>query len=129
MGEEFCNGFPTRDVESLKFLCGVASRDPNTRKQALDTIQTVFENWLDGYASPVSYSTAVRVATDTNSNGIKEENTNEIFPNGFVTDFKLLIHEQMPDLLRLSKVSPFPDVRESCEKILSELEVCIDLFL
>ena len=107
-----------RDSESLRLLYGICSRDAGTRKQVLDNVVKIFDSWLGGYASPQTVHRVVNC--DNNCNGISQ---NGDLINGLVVDFKQLIHEQVPDLLRLSVSCPFSDVRDRCKQILADLEV------
>ena len=97
-----------RDEESLRFLYSVCSRDQKQRTEALDHITRVIDGWLEGYGSP--------------KDSIFDNHPN----NGELsTDFKPLIREQLPDLLRLSIYCPFDDVRERCGLLLEDLQVRI----
>jgi hypothetical protein len=94
-----------RDAESLRFFTGLSTRDEQARRQAIDAVCKTFQNWLGGFGSPKEL----------------------IVPNGqsdgACSDLKALIVEQLPDLLRLSEMCPFPDVRDRCCDILHDLEV------
>ena len=108
---------PIRDVESLKLLTGVCSRDPHARIHVLDSVMSMFENWLDGYASPTISSFT------THANGVSDKNDIDIGVNGFTVDLKHMIREQLPDILRLAITCPFQNVREKCAFILQDLQV------
>jgi len=95
-----------RDPDSLRFLYGVCSRDPTQRLHALENVSHTIEGWLEGYGSP--------------KESILENHMGE---NNLGADYKHLIREQMPDLVRLSLLCPFVDVREHCQKLLEDLKV------
>ena len=116
---------PFCDVEFLKLLYGVSSRDSQQRTQVLDTVMRTFEDWLDGYASP-SYKTTNYSNSDCANTTDGDLNHGSL--NGFSLDFKYLIREQLPDILRLKHTCPFRDVREKCSYILQDLEVSGLLF-
>lgn len=97
-----------RDSESLRFLHGVCSRVPSQRIQALENVARVFDGWLEGYGSPQE-TVLIDCAAGENS----------VMP----TDYKCMIREQLPDLLRLSINAPFTDVRLRCNNILQDLQV------
>jgi hypothetical protein len=97
-----------RDIESLRLLYGLSTRDPAQRNQALDNVTCLFDGWLEGYGSPKE--TCVEFQTDGGTNGLS-------------TDMKPLIQEQLPDLLRLSLTCPFDDTRVRCAAILADLNV------
>ena len=97
-----------RDSESLRFLHAVCSRVPSQRVQALENVARVFDGWLEGYGSPQD-TVLIDCAAGEN--------------NVMPTDYKCMIREQLPDLLRLSTNAPFVDVRERCNNILQDLQV------
>jgi len=107
-----------RDSESLRFLHTVCSRVPSQRVQALENVARVFDGWLEGYGSPQD-TVLIDCAAGEN--------------NVMPTDYKCMIREQLPDLLRLSTNAPFVDVRERCNNILQDLQVnmslCCDMSL
>lgn len=105
--EAVSNNVHFRDLESLRFLHGVNSRDPIQRSQCFDNIMRIFDGWLEGYGSPKE------LAIENNHLG----------NNDLSTDLKFLIREQLPDLLRLNHQCPYTDVRERAGSILQELQV------
>ena len=114
---------PFCDVEYLKLLYGVSSRDSQQRTQVLDSVMRMFEDWLEGYASP-SYKTIPNYSHNDCANATNGD-INQGALNGFTIDLKYLIREQLPDLLRLKLTCPFSDVREKCAYILQDLEVSV----
>ena len=100
--------FTFRDSESLRFLQGICSRVPSQRIHTLENVARVFDGWLEGYGSPHE-TVLIDCAAGEN--------------NVMPTDFKFMIREQLPDLLRFSINCPFADVRERCSNILQDLQV------
>ena len=100
--------FTFRDSESLRFLQGICSRVPSQRIHTLENVARVFDGWLEGYGSPHE-TVLIDCAAGEN--------------NVLPTDFKFMIREQLPDLLRFSINCPFADVRERCSNILQDLQV------
>lgn len=99
-----------RSPDSLRFLYGLATKDQPARALALDSIVRAFDSWIEGYGSP----------KELVIDHVEQQENNEIILS---TDFKHLITEQLPDLLRLSLLCPFADVRERCANILEDLKV------
>lgn len=91
--------------ESLRFLHGASSRDPEVRRQAFQTVCKTLDGWFEGYGSPP-------IGHCSGTSGVS-------------VDLKQLIVDQLPDILRLSIDCPFADVRESCSLILQDLQVCL----
>lgn len=95
------------DVDSLRFVHCLTSRDPNIRNRGFEMITRTIDTWLGGYGSPPG-SRMGRV-------------------NGGL-DCTALVQEQLGDILRLSVQCPFDDVREKCTNLLEDLKVCTWVF-
>ncbi|KAL5011045.1 hypothetical protein ScPMuIL_013350 [Solemya velum] len=89
------------DVDSLRFVHCLTSRDPNIRNRGFEMITRTIDTWLGGYGSPP---------------GPRMERVN----GGL--DCIALVQEQLGDLLRLSVQCPFDDVREKCINLLEDLK-------
>lgn len=89
-------------VDSMQFLAPLSSRDANSRRQALDNIFLLVDQYLDGYGSPVT----------TGMPGVL---------NGI--DRESYLQSMLPGFLRLSTVCPFEDVRERVSILLKEIKV------
>ena len=87
-----------RSADSLRFLSPITSRDPAVRTQALDTVERSLDSWLVGYGSPP----------------------------GDQASTLHMVQQQLPDLLRLSQMCPFEEVRDRCSTILEDLKVTFD---
>ncbi|KAI8791538.1 sestrin-1 isoform X2, partial [Biomphalaria glabrata] len=88
-------------VDSMQYLSRLSSRDLTSRKQAMENIFLLVDQYLDGYGSPIS-------------TGIPG------FLNG--VDRKSYLQSMMPGFLRLSIVCPFDDVRDKCSMLLAEIK-------
>ncbi|KAK6986232.1 sestrin-1-like isoform X2, partial [Biomphalaria glabrata] len=88
-------------VDSMQYLSRLSSRDLTSRKQAMENIFLLVDQYLDGYGSPIS-------------TGIPG------FLNG--VDRKSYLQSMMPGFLRLSIVCPFDDVRDKCRMLLAEIK-------
>lgn len=81
------------EIESLRDLCGLQTRDENSRHQFLESLGRTLKSW-------------------TNRRGENVENG----VHSFLSDI-------LPCILRLSLRSPFPDIRESCSELLVAVKV------
>ena len=95
-----------RTPDSLRFLRGLCSCDPDARLRALNCVRKAIDGWVEGYGSPPNH---VVLSGGAESFG--------------ATDMQQLVAEQLPDLLRLSVDCPFRDVREMCAEYLQDLQV------
>ncbi|XP_059150153.1 uncharacterized protein LOC131936996, partial [Physella acuta] len=96
-----CSAAVQNVVDSMQFLAPLSSRDANSRRQALDNIFLLVDQYLDGYGSPVS----------TGMPGVL---------NGI--DRESYLQSMLPGFLRLSTVCPFEDVRERVSFLLAEIK-------
>lgn len=81
------------EIDSLRDLCGLQTRDENTRHQFLESLGKTLKAW-------------------TNRRRDNVENGFESFLSGL-----------LPCILRLSLRSPFSDIRESCSGLLTAVKV------
>ena len=102
-----------RDAESVQFLQGLCSRSSSDRICAFETIIKTFDGWVEGYGSPKE------------SSQFLNHRNNGHYAGDLSSDMKLLIHDQLPDILRLSLKCPFADVREKCVDILQDMKVSL----
>ena len=90
------NGCSFRDVEIYYIYSELQTRDDIQRSQFLEQLDKTLKELADG-----------KKAKDF------EENP------------ATTLRKHLPVILRLSYDVPFPDVRETCARIIQELEVCI----
>lgn len=87
-------------VNSMEFLAPLSSRDARTRKQALDTVCSFVDQYLDGYDS---------TSIAGNDAGLLERAS--------------FLQSILPGILRVSVACPFSDVREKLSNIFEEIKV------
>ncbi len=104
-----------RNEESLRFLHGLCSRDLTQRHHAAEAVIEKINCWVDGYGSP----TEQYILHDGNNEHIGE----------LTVSFRHMVHEQLPDLLRISTRCPFSDVQETISTFLQDLRVIIVVIL
>ena len=81
------------EIDSLRDLCGLQTRDENSRHQFLESLGKTLKAWTNR----------------------PRENIQNGFEN-FLSDI-------LPCILRLSVRSPFSDIRESCSALLISVKV------
>ncbi|KAK3096518.1 hypothetical protein FSP39_000957 [Pinctada imbricata] len=89
------------DEETLRFLHGLSNRDPAARHQAMTSLRSTIDNWLQGYGSPPDSS---------------------IIQNSAPYPSTSHLQAHLPNILRLSECCPFDDIREWCKGLLDELK-------
>ena len=81
------------EIESLRDLCGLQTRDESSRHQFLESLGKTLKAWTTR----------------------RSENVENGFEN--------FLSEILPCILRLSLRSPFSDIRESCSELLIAVKV------
>ena len=104
------DSFTFRDEDSLRFLHGVSSRDERQRSQSLEVIVKKLDGWIEGYGSPRDPYLIL-------------ENNHHHVDQHVDDNFKPLVVEHLPDILRLSDVCPFKDVKERLQEVLEDMQV------
>ena len=104
------DSFTSRDEDSLKFLHGISSRDEGQRVQAVEAIVKKLDGWIEGYGSPKDPYLIL-------------ENNHHSADQHIDNNFKPLVVEHLPDILRLSNACPFKDVTEKLQEVLGDLQV------
>ena len=99
-----------RDEDSLRFLHGVSSRDELQRIQALETIVKKLDGWIEGYGSPKDPYLIL-------------ENNHHPVDQQLDSNFRPLVQEHLPDILRLCATCPFKDVTDKLSEVLEDLKV------
>ena len=102
------DSFTFRDEDSLRFLHGVSSRDEGQRSQSLEVIVKKLDGWIEGYGSPKD---PYLILENNQHVDVQDDN------------FKPLVAEHLPDILRLSDVCPFKDVKERLQEVLEDVQV------
>ena len=83
----------TSEVDSLRDLCGLQTRDENSRHQFLESLARTVKAWTNR----------------------QRENVENGFENS--------ISDILPCILRLSLRCPFSDIRQSCSDLLNAIKV------
>lgn len=108
-----------RDVESIRMLHGLSNADPKIRCQVFEVIVQLFNDWLNGHDGA-----RVKYQGRSVFSGYDFHDEFQVHSEKTLLKMKQLLHEQLPDILRLQLTCPFADVREKCSSILDEMQVC-----